>query len=347
MEQSILICCSGLGMGNASRVVAIVEAIADQAQEVGAKIRCHVVTWGSGYRFLNEYRKDGSADFDLTRIEDYSLQTPILRTACTYFRNVAAIRRLVQRLKPNLLLLDSDYHFPAYFGAGCPVVYVGQAKDILERARSHRYQPATWRERITFALREKLDSGLQTLFSTVVLVPCFRATGSTSKRIQRIPLIVRKEFLQKHSLTEHKDRVGLLLSGSEIERSAFLALAEKYNLPLLSPVPSRASKLDQFEVVLIQGGLSSISECIARAKFMVVVPMTDHPEQLLNAREVEQLGLGIRSDLLEVGRFPNLLEKIEREKSRQQNLKSPVDCGGAQAAARHILDFIGLRTAPH
>ncbi len=334
-------------MGNASRVVAIVEAVADQAQEMGVRIRCHVVTWGSGYRFLNEYKKEGVADFDLSRIEDYALQAPFAKTVGTYFRNVLAIRRIVRQLKPKLLLLDSDYHFPAYLGAGCPVVYVGQAKDILERARSHRYQPSTWRERLTFALREKLDSGLQTLFSTVVLVPCFRATGSSSKRIQRIPLIVRKEFLQENSRTDQKDRVGLLLSGSEIERSAFLALAEKYNLPLLSPVPSKASKLDQFEVVLIQGGLSSISECIARSKFMVVVPMTDHPEQLLNAREVEQLGLGIRSDLREVGRFPNLLEKIEREKSRRPTPQASVDCGGAQAAARYILDFIGPRATPN
>lgn len=332
-------------MGNASRVVAIVEAIADQARETGIKIRCHVVTWGSGYRFLCEYRKESSTEFDLSRIDDYELSASLLSSFTTYWKNLRAIRKLVLQLKPRLLLLDSDYHFPAYFGAGCPVVYVGQAKDILERARSHQYKPSTWRERLAFALREKLDSGLQTLFAHVVLVPCFREPGAKGKRIQRIPLIVRKEFLQKNSPTEHQDRVGMMLSGSQIERSAFLALAEKYNLPLLSPVPSRASKLDQFEVLLIQGGLSSISECIARSKFMVVVPMTDHPEQLLNAREVEQLGLGISSDLREMHQFPHLLAKIEREKQRRTNSKPAIDCGGAEAAARYILNFIGPRPA--
>lgn len=332
-------------MGNASRVVAIVEAIADQARETGTKIRCHVVTWGSGHRFLCEYKKECTAEFDLTQIEDYELNVSVYNSFATYWRNLQRIRRLVKKIQPRLLLLDSDYHFPAYVGAGCPVVYVGQAKDILQRARSHRYKPSTWRERLAFALREKLDSALQTLVSNLVLVPCFREPGAEGKRIQRIPLIVRKEFLQENSPTEHQDRVGMLLSGSEIERSAFLALAEKYNLPLLSPVPSRASKLDQFEVLLIQGGLSSISECIARSKFMVVVPMTDHPEQLLNAREVEQLGLGISSDLTEIHHFPHLLAKIEREKRRRLNSKAAIDCGGAEAAARHILNFIGPRPA--
>lgn len=328
-------------MGNASRVVAIVEAISDQARELGSQVRCHVVTWGSGHRFLSEYKKDGHAEFELTRIEDYSLKPNLFRYMTTFGKNVVAIRRLVKELRPKILILDSDYHFPAYLGAGCPVVYVGQAKDILERARSNSYRPANLRERFAFAMREKLDSVLQTIFSTMVLVPCFGDTGTKSKRVQRIPLIVRKEFLQQNSVTERKDRIGMLLSGSEIERNAFLSLAEEYNLPLLSPVPSRASKLDQCEIVLIQGGLSSISECIARSKFMVVVPMRDHPEQLLNAQKVEQLGLGIRSNLGEVTSFQNLLEKIDREQSRWKNQKTPIDCGGAKAAAQHILNFLG------
>lgn len=334
-------------MGNASRVVAIVEAISDQAQEMGAQIRCHVVTWGSGHRFLSEYKKDGHADFDLTRIEDYSLKPNLFRYMTTFGKNVITIRRLVKKLKPKVLILDSDYHFPAYFGAGCPVVYVGQAKDILERARLNRYRPSTVRERIAFALREKLDSVLQTIFSTAVLVPCFSGTGSKGKRIHRIPLIVRKEFLQQNSPSERGDRIGMLLSGSEIERNAFLTLAEKYNLPLLSPVPSKASKLDQCEIVLIQGGLSSISECIAREKFMVVVPMSDHPEQLLNAQEVEQLGLGIRSDIAEVTRLSILMEKIERQQLIWKEQKKAIDCGGAKAAANHILNFLTPAAGPH
>lgn len=359
--ERILISCAGLGMGNASRVIAIVEALTSLCEQNGKKLSCQIVTWGSAFHFLKEYKRESTLPFELIEAHSYgnaaamlNLFSPraIFNFTKTFIRNLIFLRKSVKAFKPGLIILDSDYHFPAYFRSGCPIVYIGQANDILERARRDDYRPASLRERLNFNLREKLDSFLQSLFSNWVLVPSFSTSGVQGEKIKKIPLIVRKEFLQSVRAPGSKQSVGILLSGSEIEKSAFLSIAEKYGLKVLSPgsgqsqntVPSHAGTLDEFDIIFTQGGLSSISECIARAKFLVVFPMSHHPEQLLNAVEVEQLGVGMRSKLEDLEHFPELLEKIVHKKERA--FKGSIGCNGAEVAAQIILQALSRAEMP-
>jgi len=323
-------------MGNAARVVAIIEALRGRA-------KCHVVTWGAGRRFLEEYQRQYPTDFELTTLHDYppagSGFRPWRLLRC-FAKNSLLLRRLIVRLKPAALLLDSDYHWPAYFGLAQPTVYLGQALDVLERARHTRYRPATWREWWAMLLRERLDAAYQRVFATRILVPCFFGTASSGGRVERIPLLVRREFRAPAARRPVPGRIGVLLSGSHTEREAFCAAAARNQFTVLSLVPSRALHLDECEVVIVQGGLSSISECIARGKFMVVVPIDNHPEQFLNAVEVERLGLGIRSSLYELGRPNLLLERIRGAMERSSRAR--VDCDGAEASALSLLRLLQI-----
>ncbi len=322
-------------MGNASRVVAIIEALDNNLQ-------CHVVTWGSGHRFFSEYHRKSGAAFTLHQMEGYKLKVNLLSYIKSFIRNVLLLRKLISTVQPSLILLDSDYHFPAYFGMSAPVVYLGQTLDILERAHAMRYRPSNWRERVTFALRERLDGWYQKLFADVILVPCFGRVGPVSRKIKRIPLIVRRQFLKSTKRPIDHGKTGILLSGSEIEKNAFAALGQRFSLPVLNPVPSQADMLERFDIVVVQGGLSSISECIALSKFMVVVPIEDHPEQFLNAMQVEQLGLGLRSSLYEMADWPHLMDRVMR--NVDQSPKSNVACTGAEAAAKIILqDLLNIK----
>lgn len=349
----ILISCAGVGMGNASRVIAVVEALIGRARTDGRPLECHIVTWGSAYTFLKEYKRESEVPFELIEAHGYGPAAAVefysprkwFHFAQTYARNVRFLREQVKRLQPDLILLDSDYHFPAYLRAHCPIVYIGQASDVVDRARRDSYRPEDWREHINFYLKEKLDLILQRLFSNWVLVPSFTVDGGNGDRkVKRIPLIVRKEFLGESRDPDEQESVGILLSGSELEKSNFLSIADKFGLKVLSPglmkeqrtVPSHAETLDRFDIIFTQGGLSSISECIARSKFLVVFPMRYHPEQLLNAAEVEQLGLGMSSRLEDLDRFPELLERIRRRKTEFK--KSRIGCNGAEVAAHFIFN---------
>jgi len=357
--ERILISCAGVGMGNASRVAAVIEALNEMSLEKKRPMSFHVVTWGSAYTFLREFQRESAVSFELIEAHSYGPPQHILNFSSlrslfgfgrTFLKNLRFLRSIVTRVKPSLIVLDSDYHFPSYFGAGCQRLYIGQAKDVLERARRNAYKPADLRERLNFYFKERLDAVLQHWFSHAILVPSFTdaAAGAANRgggKVRRIPLIVRREFLETAAGEANRQSVGILLSGSELEKAAFMELAVKFGLKVFSPrvssVPSRANELDDFEVVFTQGGLSSISECLARDKFMVVFPLSHHPEQLLNAMEVERLGLGLASRLDDLERFPELLERIRQ--ARRSDAR--VLCNGADVAAEIILETLNSARA--
>lgn len=353
--KKILIVCAGLGMGNASRVTAILEAVTVQAKENDRDVIFHICSWGAGYFFLNQYKQKSKKHFDLTELKSYtdgavssdrrSWWGKIIRSIGVYFKNCRALSRIVRRMRPELIILDSDYHFFAYFLYACPVFCVGQAYDVIDRARASAYRSRNLWERINFILREKLDAFIQSFFSLVVLVPSFDPGIISEKKNKKIPLIVRQEFLSKpHGPAQ--TQIGILLSGSNIEREAFLSLALEYDLKIISPnatafeshVPCQAEDLDQFDIVLVQGGLGSISECIARGKFMVVFPMKNHPEQILNSSEIERLGLGMAGSLSDLKHFPTFVEKILKQKTLAQS--QIVQCTGAEVAAKYVAQFL-------
>lgn len=307
-------------MGNAARVAALVEALS-------SRIECHVVTWGAGVGFFR--------NAEVTALRDYA-HAPF-RVPVRFVLNSLHLRRLIRKFEPDLLVLDSDYHWPAYLWAGIPIAYVGQASDVLERAEAARYRPAAVMEWLNFLIREQADSWFQRRISTRILVPCFSGLGPVDAQVERIPLIVRAEYLRGQGRVA-AGPPAVLLSGSGIGSSAFRALQRHGGFKFLNEVPSRPADLDACGIIFVQGGLSSISECIARGKFMVVVPIARHPEQYLNAMMVEKLGLGIMASAFELRDPALLLERACRAAEHAGRLR--VDCTGAAAAAAILLQML-------
>jgi hypothetical protein len=346
-HETILFSCAGLGMGNASRVAAIIEALTDSDRLVGRRRKYSVLSWGAGHRFLNEYlRYESDPLFTLFEAVSYSrvrwFSYPVI-----FFRNVLLLRKLVQSLRPRLVVLDSDYHFPAFAGLSTTIVYLGQARDVLDRARQRHYRPATIREWWHFLLGERFDALFQRFVATEILVPCFEPKPTEARRMRKIPLVVRKQFLEMSREAPIKNTLAILLSGSQIEKDSFISFAERRGFTVLTPdlghpfrsLPLPASTLDRFDLIVTQAGLSSISECIARSKFMIVVPIKNHPEQILNAMEIERLGLGIAASFEDLADFPELLKRIERHRAPNTG-QSAVACDGAARAATLINDLL-------
>jgi predicted glycosyltransferase len=336
----VFVACAGLGMGNASRTFGIIQALKALADSNGVKLQVMVITSGAGLKFLAAAKLSPGLEFDLYGIHDY--YKPTWSTwpwaLVIYLRNTLKIKKRIKQFAPDVILLDSDYHFLAYVGFNDITVSLGQASDVVSRAATQGFIPRGWQERINFFIRERMDAHVQSIFSRIVLVPCFAATGRQGNKI-RIPLVVRAEFLNRSSSAGNKGSIGILLSGSNIEKDHFVELARLHGLEFISSRdndgrPTRADRLDMYDIVITQGGLTSISECIARAKFMIVVPMTNHPEQLLNAREVERLGLGVSASLNDFEKFPQLLEKVQKKRAYQS--EHIPNCTGAQKAAQFL-----------
>lgn len=338
MKRRFFILAAGLGLGNSTRICAILQSLRAACPPEGLEIT--VFSWGIGADFLSRHAEE--LGFELVRLAPYY---PLKAKAIlgNYWRNCATISRRIRSGRPDLVLHDSDYHFVPFIGRGIPAISLGQAHDVVERARARRFLPRNGRQWLSLLLGEWMDSWTQKLFTSEVLIPSFDSRPSGEPRLRRIPLIVRREYREQPAAGADQSTVGFLPGGSGIGAKAVAEWAERNRFTPLqgSSLEEGRPRIDRFGAVVVQGGLSSISECIARRKPMIVVPIPDHVEQKLNALEVERAGLGV------------LCEDPEKdgEKALQalQSLTHSAtypSCDGARICAEIVMNRLGLQREP-
>ncbi len=282
--------CAGHGLGNATRILAIIEELRAREPDP-SRLRIEIATWGNALTWLSE--RAGPLRFGLTALEPFR---PSPSGIPAWLRNCRKVAALADQLRPRLVLLDSDLHFAPLFRRGIPLYWLGQAHEVLRRARLWRLFPRNAGEWKSLLVFETLDAWIQNRFAHRIFVPCAhpRYLGETTQ-LRPVPLIVRHAFLATPTSTPARSApIGMLLSGSGIEAQRLTAWAETRSIRV---IPSSLGEdgqpaIDAFRAVIIQGGLSSISECIARKRAMIVVPIAEHFEQRVNAFEVELQGLG-------------------------------------------------------
>jgi len=233
--------------------------------------------------------------------------------------------------------------------AGVPVIALSQAWDVVRRSQAAQHNTAIPPRSL---LIERADFRFQRLVSGTVLVPCFEPGAAGNGRVIEVPLIVREEFTAVAGPARTQVPLYVLTGGSGVGSSALTDYAGRYGLPVIGSLPEPSTVLDEEGIplidraaaVLVQGGLSSISECIARGKRMIVLPIESHGEQLSNALEVERLGLGMRVSQLSEPPGP-LLERLERTPRAAAGTSLP-GTDGAQVVAGILLKKLGLGSAP-
>lgn len=329
--MAIFLCCSGLGLGNATRSFAIAEELREQNPEQ----EIHIFSWGRALDFWKS-----QSTLEGLRIHEMSgyVGTVGLKNIFSYFSNTFRLWRARRLFAPQLVLLDSDYHFGAFFLRRFPLYFLGQAYDVLSRAKRVGFKSRNFKEGLTFLFREKFDFYAQYLFCDYILVPTFApSAGRAQGKIRPVALIVRKFFLKAAPPASEEISYAVVASGSGWGRKQLANVASSLREDLrIPPVHHEISEtMRTGTVVLTQGGLSSISECVALNKFCVCAPLEGHPEQEINARTLELLGLGIA---LRDSRPENSSRvRTQFEAFRANAARERILCDGAQQIGRLML----------
>ncbi len=316
-ELNLLVCTAGLGLGNATRLGAIIEALAKRAESKGVRFQCTVFSWG---RAVSYFAKLGEslpvecirlAGYESGRKRDKFSGLGELRALPLYLGryigNTAQIRRWISSHRPDLILLDSDYHLAGPRPGRMPIVFLGQAHEVIRYSRSQDIRARGLQEKFSKVIFERLDAWLQRRIADRVLVPCLKPTAAaSSRRLLRVEPIVRSAFrdgIGAPSLPgETAGKVAVMTGGSGIGSDALLHWAHARGYAVFSGQDadclegsgrSLKARLSEFGVLVVQGGLSSISEGVALGRPLMVVPIPDRFEQKCNALQVEHLGLGL------------------------------------------------------
>jgi hypothetical protein len=330
-SKKILISCAGLGMGNASRVSAIAQELLD------TDVQLTIASWGAGFLFLQEFKKNQNLRFELIELKSYG--GSLARSMKSFMTNCLRLRRLVSKFQPDAILLDSDYHVLAYLGSSAPRYFLGQADEIVSLSQQIRLP--TLRMRVDFVMRETLDRLFQKTICAKVFCPSFESAGDSSGKIEKIPLVVRREFLQTEKSQAKSERVGILPGGSGWDADKLSLLQAKYPLsewvhPDRRIQITRSSDLAPYEVIVCQGGMSSISECLALNKFMLIVPIQNQAEQFITAAALEKKGLALMVD----SRQPSSPDLLTTALARPKPRLASVNCQGAAVVAKRLLDAV-------
>jgi UDP-N-acetylglucosamine:LPS N-acetylglucosamine transferase len=332
MKRAV-VSCAGLGMGNASRISAVLEELSKTS------IDLTVTSWGNGYKFLLEYKRLKGMQFNLIQLHSYLGNFFLFPFA--YIANTIRLWLIIRKVQPHLILLDSDYHFLAYFFKRSKIVFIGQAAEVEQMAKTV-WLP-TFSMRLNFLLREKMDKCVQFIFADRVFCPTFASQAATKKnsKFEKVPLIVRKDFLLPLASEKRPGKIGILRSGSRWD-AARLKEIQKKNSDIVEwiqePQDTRVtqpSDLAAYDAIICQGGMSAISECLAMKKFIIVFPIHNQAEPYINATKVQRIGLGALAGSLAEITSREFLHQALHAKMPDRATPDPM-CLGAQVIVEKL-----------
>ncbi len=348
----IFILVAGFGFGNASRQLAIIKELRSRSPDLPIS----VISWGQGAVFLkNESR---SLHFKLFTLPHWKLNLQSSYAISMFFTTLVYLLQypvhifllLLWRLKycPQIVVFDSDYHFPAFIFSHARRISINQSPRILYRSQSYSFFYLLKNGYFFSYIVEKIDFYFQLIFVHKILAPSFAPQDIKVHRWDKvlpIPLIVRQEFNVSKEVSDSASKPALVLGGSGLESKdlkswaahAGVRVFEK-NLNGTSAPENLADQLRDFNPLVMQGGLSSLSEGIALKKFLVILPIENHWEQYLNGQEVSDLGFG------QVTTIQNLNAVLSSSsKMTAMSLKTP-DCSGAFFVADYLLKELSHET---
>jgi UDP:flavonoid glycosyltransferase YjiC (YdhE family) len=360
---SCLFLINGLGLGNSTRCHAVIEHLAESGCEI------HVLTSGNGLAYL----RDKTCIRSLTSMDSffYSGKNGGISGWSTLgsLRSLAAIARakrkqlvsLLEQLRPDVAVTDSEYTISPLRGRGIPVIGLNTSEMIVTEYLKRRQAPGT---RSHFWFIEFSDYLFHRHYADMILSPFPLATPTRHRKFKRIGLIARRTVLDKVAQTPSRafptprelQRVVFMLSGSvHASNVRFAARQFPFKIDVVGvPGESRenvtyhgrlmdnSALLAAADALVINGGYSAVSEAFVLRKPVFVVPVPGHAEQSVNAHLVQDLGLGF------VATEGNVVDQLLRMHGANQwiglkPMPASFEINGAQEAADAILTLAQRR----
>jgi predicted glycosyltransferase len=345
-KNSVLFVVSGVGLGNSTRCLSVIEVLSSKG------IQCDVATFGIGMEFF----KDRKLIRELIALEPiryrklgiFSLLTLGFQFAKVSFLNELRIFNLVRKNRPTILVYDSIYGILPRIFLDSTILTLNNSNHILREVLKRKNLPRSkWAH---FCLVESLDSIFQGIVPNWVLSPWPLPSkqNSRSSKFKSISPIVRNQI--KESIKIQKPlRIATVTTGSGLNKDLTRFSEDVADLlkgvVLQKPPPqdelsNNTYFLNQADLIISNGGFSSISEGLKRKVPLIVVPLSGHSEQWINAKLIEELDVGIHleEDDLPHLDLDNLKQRIENLYSRFRGYSLP--CDGAREAAEFIETLI-------
>jgi UDP:flavonoid glycosyltransferase YjiC (YdhE family) len=355
----ILFAVNGLGMGNSTRCYVVIQRLAAVAE-------VHAITSGNGLFFLRDRPEITTLSetpplayaFSGDGVNALGTLMSIRTLRAALHEKKLRLEKLLDRLKPDLVVTDSEYVVRPVLRRRIPLAGINNSDVVVSQYFQHKDLPASIRAH--FWTIEYSDYLLHRTRWRMAVSPSPFADVPRSETFKRIGLIVRdgaRETARERAgktvpLPREVDRIVVMLSGSAFASQ----IDELQTLPWKVDVIGREGTSggnvtyhgkirESLEFVrnagalVINGGFSSVSEAVAMMRPVYVIPVPNHAEQLINARMVKAIGAGDVADTATI--IPRLHEayRLNRWAGIKEE-RMPMNFNGGDEAAELLLGLL-------
>lgn len=348
--MKILFSCCGIGLGHVSRSL----AIASKLEKEGFDI--YFVSYGDGYKLLKNERKDkvfrmpkwswvegedGGINFIDTLFSSPSL-------AGRFIKQVRRVNNLAKKIKPDLIVSDSEF-------ASLAVSKIRKIPSIYI-TNWLRVKVPTFGFKLSLSFLEDLTEQIivpDFPRPYTLVKENLRAPPEILKKTKFVGLISRKrpsevgKVKKEEFFDEDKPLVFISISGPGRSKEIWKAFVDKLklmitknfiltlgslrgkkekkskNLWILNWVKAeeRYKILKAADLLVSRAGFGTISDAIRFGKKSILIPQSNQPEQFMNAKSMEEKGLGLMLHQEDVNSLIVLIDKVLEDRKMNETVR--------------------------
>jgi hypothetical protein len=356
-DRRVLFIVNGLGMGNSTRS----DSIMQHLRHLGYV--ADILTSGNGLRYFREHRHKGQlfSFGSLAYGDDASGNLSIPRTLMsvpsqlrTYISNVLFLRSLLKKRAYCAIVIDSDYTV-LWARPNVPIIALNNADIVVAEIRRRGTYPRSIRLHL---LIERLDYLFHRCIPDLILSPSI-ISDEDAGRFRHFPPFVRPGLTPSCASPELRNLL-VMLSGSQFaSRADFVNKVDlrggirvdvvgrdgesSQSIRYHGSVLDNMGILQGADAMVINAGFSAVSEAVVMGKPMVVIPIENHAEQHINAKLIEESGLGLMASIETAPqRLEDLIRRFPEFQAAHKEFNASTD--GAEMAARAMVDFLEKQT---
>ncbi|MDD5417297.1 MAG: glycosyltransferase family protein [Candidatus Nanoarchaeia archaeon] len=369
MNKRVLFVPCGVGLGHATRIHAIMKEVEKSSQT-------KVATYERAYEYFQKERyaptKMMGFNYD-TSDSTFTLFENIVKNMDYPFallRDTFTISSMLSEFKPDVVVSDSEPN--AFFASTLFDTKKVMVMNLLSVLEERKYLPRSIIENTRnqiYVIEKLVNYALKRM--DMVIFPSLIKYKNISSKVKIVDLIVRQkpnelpnESVLRDKLNQHSDFYLVNLGGSAFGKEFFTKIVKvlkkfedkkfiiSSNYSVLKPVekdyilivPFLDNFLEYLKIckgAISLAGHSSISEFMVYKKPSLIIPITNHIEQISNANMLRRYGLA--ETLFEIEDEERLRNKLKKFFDSEEEIKKKIESlnikgKGAEEAAEFILN---------
>jgi len=362
----------GIGLGHAVRSEAVYRYI-------NKKARTKILTYSDSYNYYKHVNIP-SANFSGQVYKGYEYSFDILLQIMDFFKSPTKLKKeyerfkkIADKFKPDIVFSDSEPN--AFFYAVNRSLPNYTLTNLITTMVNYKHLPRKFKTKEVSLQNVLLNRLMKFMLKKgdELIVPSFESNVEFIDRVNYTDLIVRQKPSELESDKKLKNKLGIdrefyyvHVGGAEIERyilpilesilssfkDKFFVISSNYatnkvikkdNMIIYPFIKNASEYIKLSNGVISPAGHSSISEGIVYKKPMLVIPIRNHVEQLVNAFLLKKEGFGeacfFEKRISAKALKKSLISFFNKEDVFDENLKKTKFKGnGARQIAKLILN---------